>query len=263
MTLKVHTVALTFLAISVVMPLKGIAAIASSPIKGTKQSNPPVIVPANPSTLPAPGASSPETPETPETPAGNDSSTSQPARGALPAPTPLVAPAADESLANYSDATLSLDYPTDWTVAMTDTGITLTNAIADEPSTDTTLIDTMVVRMAAPPGPVVNANIDSFIEEGSAVGRYRTVTIDGQEALVIWISERPNELPAAIATFIGYGDETIFLFSRYSPDNEGAEDDILRVHTSFTNLASVPSEEAIPEEAIPEKAILEKATEAF
>ena len=104
-------------------------------------------------------------------------------------------------------------------------------------------------RVAAPPGPLVDANIDSFIEEGAAVSRYRSVDIDDRSALVIWLAERPNELTAAIATFVGYDDETVFLFSRYSPDNEGAEAEILAMHASLTNLAdeSASEPESSPE----------------
>ncbi|MGB7250160.1 MAG: hypothetical protein WBC73_14570 [Phormidesmis sp.] len=149
------------------------------------------------------------------------------------APTEEAADAVAES-ANYSDDTMSIDFPATWEVEVVDDGVLISNV----PPVDDQRVATQVVRMAAPPGPVVDANIDSFIEEGSAVGRYRKVVIDGQEALVIWLSERPDDLPAAIATFIGYGDETIFLFSRYSPTNAGAEGDILRLHTSFTNLAA-------------------------
>ena len=98
-------------------------------------------------------------------------------------------------------------------------------------------VETRLYHVDAPPGPLVNANIDSFIEEGAAVSRYRSVTVDGQSALVMWLAERPGELTSAIATFIGYGDETVFLFSRYSPENPTAEGEILSLHGSFSNLA--------------------------
>ena len=149
-------------------------------------------------------------------------------------PNLLIPPAAEGTTTTYTDEEMSIDFPADWQVEMIENGLMIANVTTVESE----LVATQVVRMAAPPGPVVNANIDSFIDEGSAVGRYRTVDIDGQEALVMWLSERPDELTAAIATFIGYGNETILLFSRYAPDNETAEDDILRLHTSFTNLAA-------------------------
>ena len=97
---------------------------------------------------------------------------------------------------------------------------------------------TQVFRVASPPGPLVDANIDSFIEEGAAVRRYSSVTIDDQSALVMWLADRPSGLGSAIATFIGYGDETIFLFSQYSPESERAEDRILQMHSYFSNLVT-------------------------
>lgn len=150
------------------------------------------------------------------------------------APTSLVEPDDTAETAQYSDQTMSVDYPTDWQVEVIDNGI----AIASVPETDADRVATQIVRIAAPPGSVVNANIDSFIEEGSAVGRYRTVEIDGQSALVMWLAERPGDLSRAIATFIGYGDETVLLFSRYASENPMAEAEILRLHSSFTKLAA-------------------------
>ncbi|MEM9149922.1 MAG: hypothetical protein AAGB19_05660 [Cyanobacteria bacterium P01_F01_bin.3] len=113
------------------------------------------------------------------------------------------------------------------------------------------MVDTRLYQVDAPPGPLVDANIDSFIEEGAAVGRYRSVTIDGQSALVIWLVDRPGDLSSAIATFIGYGDQTIFLFSRYSPENVDAESAILDIHGSFLNLADEAgaSAESLTEES--------------
>lgn len=149
-------------------------------------------------------------------------------------PTPLVEPDDTAETAQYSDQAMSVDYPVDWQVEVIDNGI----MISSVPETDADRVATQIVRIAAPPGPVVNANIDSFIEEGSAVGRYRTVEIDGQSALVMWLSDRPEDLSRAIATFIGYGNETVLLFSRYGSDNLMAEAEILRLHSSFANLAA-------------------------
>ncbi|MGD1866618.1 MAG: hypothetical protein ACFB0D_18870 [Phormidesmis sp.] len=147
--------------------------------------------------------------------------------------------------ANYSDGKVSLDYPATWQVEVSEAGeLGITNV----PEVPSGLVSTRLYRVDAPPGPLVDANIDSFIEEGAAVSRYRSVTIDEQSALVIWLAERPGELSSAIATFIGYGDETIFLFSRYSPENAVAEENILNLHGSFVNLAEgagvAPSEES-------------------
>ncbi len=137
--------------------------------------------------------------------------------------------------ANYSDKTISIDYPATWQIEVGEPGEV---AITNVPPTPLELIETRLYQVEAPPGPLVEANIDSFIEEGAAVSRYRSITIDEQSALVIWLAERPGDLSSAIATFIGYGDETIFLFSRYSPENQTAEDAILKLHGSFSNLAS-------------------------
>lgn len=160
----------------------------------------------------------------------------------LPAPEPLVQPDETAEVTHYADAAIALDYPATWKIQVADGKITIGNV----PETAENEIETQIFQIASPPGPVVSANIDSFIAEGSAVGRYRTVTLDGQEALVMWLSDRPNELPSAIATFIGYGNQTVLLFSRYSPTNEGAEAEILRLHSSFTNLAFTPPATATP-----------------
>lgn len=148
--------------------------------------------------------------------------------------------------ANYSDGEISIDYPVTWEVEVDETGDV---AIANIPATPADAVETQIFRVASPPGPLVDANIDSFIEEGSAVSRYRSVTIDDQSALVIWLSERPDDLTNAIATFIDYGDNTIMLFSRYDPENATAENSILRLHSSFTNLAM--SVDAAPVDGAP------------
>ena len=150
--------------------------------------------------------------------------------------------------ANYSDGNISLDYPATWQINVDETGEV---GIANMPESPSDLVDTRLYQVDAPPGPLVDANIDSFIEEGAAVGRYRSVTIDGQSALVIWLADRPGDLSSAIATFIGYGDQTIFLFSRYSPENVDAESAILDIHGSFLNLADEAgaSAESLTEES--------------
>lgn len=160
----------------------------------------------------------------------------------LPLPEPLVQPDETAEVARYVDEAIAVDYPAAWKIQVVDGTITIENVS----ETAENAITTQIFQIASPPGPVVNANIDSFIAEGSAVGRYRTVTLDGQNALVMWLSDRPNELPSAIATFIGYGNQTILLFSRYSPTNEGAEADILRLHSSFTNLVVMPPISEVP-----------------
>lgn len=152
---------------------------------------------------------------------------------ALPESDAFVQPAAPDNIVRYSDAEMAISLPKEWTVEAIENGIMVSNVT----TVPTELVATQIVSIDAPPGPVVNANIDSFVEEGAAVGRYRTVTIDGQSALVMWLSNRPDELSEAIATFIGYGNKTVLLFSRYSPSNETAEEHILQMHTSFSNLA--------------------------
>ncbi|MEL6938457.1 MAG: hypothetical protein AAFO84_04620 [Cyanobacteria bacterium J06598_1] len=166
----------------------------------------------------------------------------------VPATTPLII---DESVdpvetANYSDGTLSIDYPATWEISVDEAG-----DLAIDNASDVLLdrVETQLFRVASPPGPLVNANIDSFIEEGAAVSRYSSVEIDEQSALVMWLADRPDEeLSSAIATFIGYGDNTIMLFSRYAPENATAEDSILRLHSSFTKL----SDTDLPESEMPE-----------
>ncbi|MEM9945426.1 MAG: hypothetical protein AAF810_05110 [Cyanobacteria bacterium P01_D01_bin.36] len=152
---------------------------------------------------------------------------------------------ADYETANYSDGKLSIDYPATWEVEVNEAGEI---AIANIAQTPVDLVETTLYRVDAPPGPLVDANIDSFIAEGSAVSRYRSVTIDEQSALVMWLADRPGQLSSAIATFIGYGDETILLFSSYSPENATAEATILNLHGSFSNLALVSGSESATED---------------
>jgi hypothetical protein len=221
----------------------GSVAVGAAPSIAQSVVQPPMqIVPANPlqNTLPDPALTDPAVTD----PAVSDPAVSDPSMPApsMPAPDseaatlePLVQPAAAGETANYADAVMSVEYPVAWTVEVVDdTTVMIANVTTEE----TGLVATQVVQMAAPPGAVVNANIDSFIEEGSAVGRYRTVTIDGREALVMWLSERPDTLTQAIATFVDYGDRTVLMFSRYAPDNATAEEDILRLHTSYRSLVA-------------------------
>lgn len=142
----------------------------------------------------------------------------------------------DEDSANtvtYADEEISVNYPAAWRLERLDDGI----AISSVATTPTELIATQVVRIAAPPGAVVNANVESFAEEGSAVARYSRATVDGQDAFIVWLADRPDELTSAVATFIGYGSETVLLFSRYAPENTTAEESILAIHASFTDPA--------------------------
>ncbi len=91
-------------------------------------------------------------------------------------------------IANYSDEAISIDYPATWQIEVADDSLKITNL----PDTEADLVATQIFQIDAPPGPLVNANIDSFLEEGSTVGRYRTITVDGQSALVMWLSDRPR-----------------------------------------------------------------------
>jgi len=207
-------------------------------VEATQAADSPVPA-ANPTPIETPVVTPSDSPFAP--PPGSQDA---PAPEAQPGLAPLVAPDGGLETTNYSEQGMSIDFPEAWEIEVIDNGVMIANVTTVE----TDLVATQVVRMAAPPGPVVDANIDSFIDEGSAVGRYQSVTIDEQDALVIWLSERPDTLTNAIATFIGYGDETILLFSRYAPTNETAEDTILRLHSSFINLAAVAeSDEAVTE----------------
>ena len=203
------------------------------------------IVPANPQSgsLPAPGTTRPSASELPtdasiETDASEPESAEMDTPEPLPTQAPLVEPAAEGSTTNYTDDLMSVDFPMAWEINVTEENVMISNVTTDEAS----LVVTQIARVGASPSAVVDANIDSFIEEGASVGRYRAVTIDGQDSLVIWLSDRPGVLSSAIATFIGYGDETILLFTRYAPANEAAEESILQLHTSFSNLESSAEE---------------------
>ncbi len=246
------------------LAIGALPAVAQSTIQSAAE--PPMqIVPANPlqNELPDPSApdpalsepalSEPSEPDaTSPNPSAPDSSSPIPLGPEIATPAePLVQPAAAGETTNYSDAVMSVDFPTDWKAEVVDENIVM---IANVTTEETALVATQVVQMAAPTGAVVNANIDSFIEEGSAVGRYRTVLIDGRQSLVMWLSERPDDtLTSAIATFIDYGDRTVLIFSRYAPDNATAEEDVLRIHTSYQSLvADVADTAPQPDMAEPE-----------
>ena len=196
------------------------------------------VVPANPTPINAANESA-ETDADLETPIEN-AAINQPAgviesETDIPEPAPLVTPANPDDLTTYSEDGLSIDFPLDWTTEVAGESVMIANVTTVE----TELVATQVVRMAAPPGAVVQANIDSFIEEGSTVGRCQSTTIDDQDALMIWLSERPDDaLTSSIASFFCYCDETILLLSLYAPTNETALDDILRIHSSVRNLTA-------------------------
>ena len=154
---------------------------------------------------------------------------------------------AETNTAHYADEKISVNYPATWQIKTLDDGI----LISSDAATPAELVATQIVRMAAPPGAVVNANIESFTKEGSAVARYSRATIDGHDALVMWLADRPDELSSAIATFIGYDNETILLFSRYAPENTAAEADILQIHTSFTDPAATATAAPTEDSAAP------------
>ena len=137
-------------------------------------------------------------------------------------------------MANYSDGQLSIDYPAAWQIAVNqDGGVQIVDGTKGSP--DEVVTDIFVVD--SPPGVLINANIDSFISEGSVVGSYGQVKIDDQQAFTIWLSERPRTLSRAIATFIGYDDQTVFLFSSFTPENEAVEVSLLALHNSFKKIA--------------------------
>ncbi|MFK8182204.1 MAG: hypothetical protein AB8B99_02435 [Phormidesmis sp.] len=234
------------------MALTGTALLLSAPAGWTQQQP----IPANPvedphnadtgiesslETSPNPAISNVET-DSAETGVPSDTATSE---RVTPETETLVQPAAASDIIRYSDQTMSVSFPKEWEISEIENGVMVSNVT----TIPAELVATQIVSIDAPPGAVVNANIDSFVEEGAAVGRYRTVTIDGQSALVMWLSNRPDELSEAIATFIGYGNQTILLFSRYAPENATAEERILQMHTSFANLAIQTAAVEMPESA--------------
>ncbi|MGB3788970.1 MAG: hypothetical protein WA949_13245 [Phormidesmis sp.] len=141
--------------------------------------------------------------------------------------------------ANYSDGELSIDYPVSWQI-VTDQNGNLQILDGTKGSPDNVVTEIFVVD--SPPGVLINANIDSFISEGSAVGPYGQVTIDDQRAFTIWLADRPRTLSRAIATFIGYGDQTVMLFSSFTPENEAVEGSLLELHSSFKKVTDADTE---------------------
>lgn len=143
------------------------------------------------------------------------------------------------STANYSDDQMSIDYPASWQIVVNQDGniqiLDGTEGSADQVVTEVFVVD-------SPPGALINANIDSFITEGSVVGPYGQVTIDDPEAFTIWLAERPMALSRAIATFIGYDDQTVLLFSSFMPENEAVEDRLLELHSSFKKVVDAERE---------------------
>ncbi|MEM8503109.1 MAG: hypothetical protein AAF716_08155 [Cyanobacteria bacterium P01_D01_bin.1] len=172
--------------------------------------------------------------DAPLAPSSSDSSSSEPA---APADVPDVLPTA-----NYSDGRVSIDYPISWLISVEPDGTVQildgTKGSADEVITEIFVID-------SPPGVLINANIDSFIEEGAAVGPYGQVTIDDQQAFTIWLADRPRTLSRAIATFIGYEDQTVLLFSSFRPENEIVEDRLIDLHSSFQKVADAASGDSL------------------
>lgn len=135
--------------------------------------------------------------------------------------------------ANYSDEQISIDYPVSWQIVVGQDGdvqiIDGTKGSVDEVVTEIFIVDSS-------PSVLINANIDSFITEGSAVGPYGQVTIDDQQAFTIWLADRPMALSRAIATFIGYDNQTVLLFSKFTSENEAVEEQLLELHNSFKKV---------------------------
>lgn len=150
--------------------------------------------------------------------------------------------------ANYSDGQVSIDYPVSWQISVELDGTVQildgTKGSADEVITEIFVVDSS-------PGVLINANIDSFIEEGAAVGPYGQVTIDDQQAFTIWLADRPQTLSRAIATFIGYEDQTVLLFSSFRPENEIVEDRLIDLHSSFQKVAEAASDDSLDSEDSP------------
>ncbi|MEL6878881.1 MAG: hypothetical protein AAFP09_00015 [Cyanobacteria bacterium J06607_10] len=239
------------------MSLAVLVSLGLAPSRSLAQSTP--VIPANPAEpsvrepVSMPDASTPAAESSDAESSDAEGSEAEGSETTSPSfePAPLVSPdAASVETANYSDGEMSLDYPATWQVEVNQEGIV---AISSTSTASAEQVLTQVFRVASPPGPLVDANIDSFIEEGAAVSRYSSVTIDEQSALVMWLADRPTRLGSAIATFIGYGNETIFLFSQYSPESEGAEDSILQMHSSFSNLTTAEGvdDSELPGEAVP------------
>lgn len=151
--------------------------------------------------------------------------------------------------ANYSDDRMSIDYPVSWQIAVNQDGNV---QILDGMKGSSNEVVTEVFVVDSPPGVLINANIDSFIEEGAAVGPYGQVTIDEKRAFTIWLADRPQDLSRAIATFIGYDDQTVLLFSSFTPENEAVEEQLLELHSSFEKLtdAELNTEPALEEDSL-------------
>ena len=127
------------------------------------------VVPANPTPINAANESA-ETDADLETPIEN-AAINQPAgviesETDIPEPAPLVTPANPDDLTTYSEVGLSIDFPLDWTTEVAGESVMIANVTTVE----TELVATQVVRMAAPPGAVVQANIDSFIKRAPLSG---------------------------------------------------------------------------------------------
>ncbi|MBE9061294.1 hypothetical protein [cf. Phormidesmis sp. LEGE 11477] len=180
-------------------------------------------------------------PAVPELPSEDLPSEDLPSEDALAEDGSAVSPTA-----NYSDDRMSIDYPVSWQIAVSpDDNVQILDGTKGSP--DEVVTEIFVVD--SPPGVLINANIDSFITEGSAVGPYGQVTIDDQEAFTIWLADRPVALSRAIATFIGYDDQTVLLFSSFTPENEAVEEHLLELHNSFKKVADAELEpESTPED---------------
>lgn len=98
-------------------------------------------------------------------------------------------------------------------------------------------IKTAVVRVEENPDTFVSRELASIIDNGYQVRRYRTVTVNNQTALRLWIGDLPLDYPRQMITFIGYGQYgTAMIVTYYDTPTADAEPMIEQVHNSFELL---------------------------
>lgn len=146
----------------------------------------------------------------------------------------------------------TLQLPPDWTMtaATNDQPITITNYPQDQASDAPQPGDlqTQIYILPMPPDQVIPNVLAEFKARNYSVTNFRPLPIDGATALRLFVVDTPETFPNAMYTYIGYGNETAVIVSRYVEIPPATVGLLEAVHGSFSRLtATLEQPPAAPE----------------
>ncbi len=163
-------------------------------------------------------------------------------------------PAATDYETYVEPGQFSVEYPAGWQVDRTDNQsvqITSYSPSSDKTLTQTEDIKIQIWLIPEDPAAIVDSALSDISQGGPTLRNYTAATVDGQPALMLWLTGEPLEFPNAIHTYVGYGNqETAVIFSSYTASNPDAEVVIDRINASFNrqqqadNIAPQESQES-------------------